>query len=63
MVINSSQSLDTKSMGDSKALVKIKDGVPGAVVCPMLTTSNYTVWAMRMKMLLRVHKVWETIEP
>ncbi|XP_013623877.1 PREDICTED: uncharacterized protein LOC106329780 [Brassica oleracea var. oleracea] len=49
-------------MADSKALVKIKDGVPGAVVCPMLTTSNYTVWAMRMKVLLRVHKVWETIE-
>ncbi|XP_013594289.1 PREDICTED: uncharacterized protein LOC106302294 [Brassica oleracea var. oleracea] len=50
-------------MADSKALVKLKDGVPGAVVCPMLTTSNYTVWAMRMKVLLRVHKVWETIEP
>lgn len=50
-------------MADSKSLVKIKDGVPGDVVCPMLTTSNYTVWAMRMKVLLLVHKVWETIEP
>ena len=30
---------------------------------PMLTTTNYTVWAMRMRVLLRIHKVWESIEP
>jgi len=29
----------------------------------MLTQSNYTVWAMRMRVMLRVHKVWDTIEP
>ena len=29
----------------------------------MLTTSNYMVWAMRMKVLMRVHKAWKTIEP
>ena len=28
----------------------------------MLTTTNYTVWAIRMKMLLRVLKVWEVVE-
>ena len=29
----------------------------------MLSSTNYTVWATRMKVLLRVHKVWESIEP
>ena len=30
--------------------------------CPILTSSNYTVWAIRMKLLLKVHKAWEVIE-
>ncbi|KAI3716014.1 hypothetical protein L6452_23047 [Arctium lappa] len=34
-----------------------------SIQCPMLTSTNYTVWAMRMKVFLRIHKVWETIEP
>ncbi|KAL4588119.1 hypothetical protein LXL04_000999 [Taraxacum kok-saghyz] len=33
------------------------------VTCPMLTPTNYTVWAMRMKVVLRIHKVWITIDP
>lgn len=33
------------------------------IQCPMLTATNYTVWSMRMKVALKVHKVWETIEP
>ncbi|KAG7554412.1 Integrase catalytic core [Arabidopsis suecica] len=33
-----------------------------AIQCPMLNSTNYTVWAMRMRSTLRVHKVWETIE-
>ena len=37
-------------------------GGPSSIQCPMLTSSNYTVWAMRMKITLKVHKVWEVIE-
>jgi uncharacterized membrane protein YgcG len=33
------------------------------VTCPMLTPTNYTVWAMRMKVVLRIHKAWIVIEP
>lgn len=33
------------------------------IQCPMLTATNYTVWSMRMKVALKVHKLWETIEP
>ncbi|KAL1198772.1 hypothetical protein V5N11_036067 [Cardamine amara subsp. amara] len=28
----------------------------------MLNSTNYTVWAMRMKIALKVHKVWDIIE-
>ncbi|KAF2531249.1 hypothetical protein F2Q70_00029196 [Brassica cretica] len=42
-------------MGDTKPLMK-RVSVPYAVVCSMLSPSNYTIWAKRMKVLLRVHK-------
>ncbi|XP_048625982.1 uncharacterized protein LOC106355391 isoform X1 [Brassica napus] len=45
------------------AIGKIKEGGGSSTIkCPMLTSTNYTVWAMRMKITLRVHKVWEAIE-
>ena len=31
--------------------------------CPMLTSTNYTVWSMRMKVMLCLYKVWDTIDP
>ena len=40
-----------------------KDGGPSSIKLPMLTSTNYTVWAMRMKIALKVNKVWETIDP
>ncbi|XP_076948271.1 uncharacterized protein LOC143620460 [Bidens hawaiensis] len=30
--------------------------------CPMLTSTNYTIWAMRMKVMLKIHGVWEAVE-
>lgn len=42
---------------------KPKESGPSSIQCPMLNITNYTVWAMRMKATLRVHKVWESIEP
>ena len=45
------------------ATVKVKGGgASSSIQCPMLTSTNYTVWAMRMKVALKVHKVWEAIE-
>ena len=29
---------------------------------PMLTKTNYTVWAMKMKVLMQAHGVWEAVE-
>ncbi|XP_024013158.1 uncharacterized protein LOC112087473 [Eutrema salsugineum] len=51
-------------MGDIVATdpTKPKESVSSTVQCPMLNATNYTVLAMRMKVALRVHKVWDTIE-
>lgn len=40
-----------------------KETGPSTIKFPMLTSSNYTVWDMRMKIALKVNKVWETIDP
>lgn len=42
---------------------KESSGKLSAYQCPMLTPVNYTVWAVRMKVILNVHKVWNTIDP
>nr|GEY86816.1 zinc finger, CCHC-type [Tanacetum cinerariifolium] len=31
--------------------------------CPMLTPSNYSLWAIRMQIILEANGLWETIEP
>ncbi|XP_010480978.1 PREDICTED: uncharacterized protein LOC104759792 [Camelina sativa] len=38
------------------------DGGSSSIKCPMLNSSNYTVWSMKMRILLRVHKSWDVIE-
>ena len=51
-------------MDDIKeAIIKNKDTGPAAVKFPMLSSSNYTVWSMRMKIALKVCEVCETIDP
>ncbi|KAL8100917.1 hypothetical protein AgCh_032970 [Apium graveolens] len=40
---------------------KTKGGSMG-LSYPMLTRVNYTVWAMKMKVLMQAHGVWEAIE-
>ncbi|KAG7547963.1 Zinc finger CCHC-type [Arabidopsis suecica] len=37
-------------------------GTSTSIKCPMLIATNYTVWAIRMKIALRVHKAWDVIE-
>ena len=48
---------------DPEISTKGKDNGSSSIKLPMLSSSNYTVWAMRMKIALKVNKVWETIEP
>ena len=49
-------------MGDIVA-VKPKESGSSSILCPMLTATNYTAWVIRMHSNLKVHKVWETVEP
>ena len=46
-----------------EATYKPKESGSSKIQCPMLTATNYTVWSMRMNVLLKVHKVWEAIKP
>lgn len=41
---------------------KPRDGEKSSIKCPMLTSTNYTVWAIRMKNLLKINKVWDLVE-
>lgn len=50
-------------MADVTRAPRTKDFGSTSIQCPMLSSTNYTVWSMRMKVLLRVHEVWDTIEP
>ena len=50
-------------MADVTRTPRTKDFGSASIQCLMLTSTNYTVWSMRMKVLLRVHEVWDTIEP
>ncbi|XP_013608123.1 PREDICTED: uncharacterized protein PHLOEM PROTEIN 2-LIKE A7-like [Brassica oleracea var. oleracea] len=50
-------------MADVTRAPRTKDFGSTSIQCPMLTSTNYTVWSMKMKVLLRVHEVWDMIEP
>lgn len=48
-------------MGDELATMKTKVGERSYIKCPMLNSTNYTVWAIRMKNMLKFHMVWSII--
>lgn len=51
-------------MADTKDVIEeTKESESSSIKYPMLTNANYTVWALRMKIALKVNKVWETIVP
>lgn len=53
----------TKEEKSDSALGKIKEGGgSSSITCPMLNSSNYMVWSIRMKILLKVHKAWGVVE-
>lgn len=44
------------------APMNVKEVGTTTVACPMLSPTNYTIWALRMKVVLRIHKVWTTTD-
>lgn len=49
------------SKSQTMDVVKSKGGSMG-LSYPMLTRTNYTVWAMKMKVIMQAHGVWEGVE-
>lgn len=50
-------------MGDlTVSTSKPKETGSSSIKCPVLNATNYTVWAIKMKILLKLHKVWDIIE-
>lgn len=53
---------DITAVVPSSSSLKSKEAGPPSIQCPMLNSTNYTVGAMRMKVLLKVSKVWEVVD-
>ncbi|KAL4562573.1 hypothetical protein LXL04_034782 [Taraxacum kok-saghyz] len=53
---------DTGETGAAAPPVRIKQVGATSVACPMLTQTNYTVWSLRIKVVLRIHDVWSVID-
>ena len=49
-------------MGDIVTAKPTEGGGPSSIKCPMLNATNYTIWAIRMKTFLKVHKVWGVVD-
>nr|KAJ0224693.1 hypothetical protein LSAT_V11C100031930 [Lactuca sativa] len=47
---------------DQTAVV-VKESNTMTLQCPVLSSTNYTIWAMRMRAIFNVHGVWEAIDP
>ena len=43
--------------------MNVKEDGPSSNRFPVLRSMNYTVWAMKIKIALKVNKVWEAIDP
>ncbi|GJX85869.1 zinc finger, CCHC-type containing protein [Tanacetum coccineum] len=52
----------TKDSGDSSKKEVSTTSTP-QFQCPMLKPSNYSLWAIRMQIILEANGLWETIEP
>ncbi|GKC15015.1 zinc finger, CCHC-type containing protein [Tanacetum coccineum] len=52
----------TKESGDSSKKEVSTTSTP-QFQCPMLKPSNYSLWAIRMQIILEANGLWETIEP
>ena len=53
---------DNKEQEDSSKSYK-EIGFTTYFQCPMLKSTNYTTWAIRMQIILEANSLWEAIEP
>ncbi|XP_076941219.1 uncharacterized protein LOC143610702 [Bidens hawaiensis] len=48
---------------ENQALATVKENKTVSLQMPVLSSTNYTVWAMKMRVIFNVHGVWSIIEP
>lgn len=48
---------------DSGTSKKIEGGMPMTFQCPILNSTNYTIWAVKIKALFNVYGIWDALEP
>ena len=53
----------SSSLGGGDKVTSTEKGTSFSFQVPMLNATNYTVWAIRMKVILNVHQVWDVIDP
>ncbi|XP_023772790.1 uncharacterized protein LOC111921438 [Lactuca sativa] len=49
--------------GGESSQPPVKEHISFTFQCPTLTLTNYTIWRMRMEVLLGIHGVWDVIDP
>jgi hypothetical protein len=55
--------MSEKPPENTKTIVQYKESGAMNFQCPILTSTNYTVWAIRIKTILQANGLWEMIEP
>ena len=50
-------------MEDNTAPPPVKEPNMLTFQCPMLTSTNYAVWSMRMEVILGIRGIWEVVSP
>ena len=48
---------------DKKEEIVTKETLTFSLQTPMLTSTNYTIWAVRVKAILNANNLWEVVEP
>ncbi|KAJ9546687.1 hypothetical protein OSB04_019230 [Centaurea solstitialis] len=49
--------------GGAASQSAVKESSPLTFQCPLLTSTNYTIWRMRMEVILGIHGVSEVVDP
>ncbi|KAD5507807.1 hypothetical protein E3N88_15510 [Mikania micrantha] len=48
---------------DKEVITSKEGGTPMSFQCPMLNSTNYTIWAVKIRSIFNVHGIWEADEP
>nr|XP_043625848.1 uncharacterized protein LOC122597301 [Erigeron canadensis] len=50
-------------MGDNNASPSVKETNILSFQCPMLKSTNYAIWSLRMEVIIGIHGIWKVVSP